>query len=100
MVLGQVLARLSDEAFATETLIGLRDLALMALVGQAGRAVGESFGEYAVGATRRFSANAGEEDWLAMMTAIERASDPGAACLRHMLEWSLRHEEGCRGGCA
>jgi hypothetical protein len=103
MLLGQVLERLSDEAFAAETLVTLEDLPLMVEVETAGRQFGESLGEYASGASRRFAAIASGEDWLALMTALERADDAGAACLKHMLEWSLRHETaesdvGCGSG--
>lgn len=102
MLLGQVLQQLGDEAFAAETLLALGNLPLVAEVDAAGRHFGESPGEYAVGASRRFAAFASDEDWLALMTALERADDAGAACLKHMLEWSLRHEtesdDGCCGG--
>lgn len=104
MVLGQVLERLGDEAFAAETLVALEDLNLMVQVEAAGRPFGEGVGEYAAGASRRFAQLASDEDWLALMTALERADDAGKACLKHMLEWSLRHDaesadEGCGGHC-
>ena len=104
MVLGQVLERLGDEAFAAETLVALEDLNLMVQVEVAGRPFGEGIGEYAAGASRRFAQLASDEDWLALMTALERADDAGTACLKHMLEWSLRHDaesadEGCGGEC-
>jgi hypothetical protein len=100
MLLGQVLEQLGDEVFATETMVGLADLPLMVEVETAGRHFGESLGEYAAGASRRFAAFASNEDWLALMTALERADDAGAACLKHILAWSLRHEasatdDGC-----
>ena len=103
MLLGQVLERLGDETLAAETMVGLADLPLMVEVETAGRQFGESLGEYAAGASRRFAAFASDEDWLALMTALERAGDAGAACLRHMLEWSLRQDaletaDGCAGG--
>jgi hypothetical protein len=103
MLLGQVLERLGDEAFAAETLVGLNDLALVVEVEAAGRPFGETIGEYAAGASRRFAHHASDEDWLALMTALERADDAGTACLRHMLAWSLRHDaeqadEGCGSG--
>ena len=103
MLLGQVLERLGDEAFAAETLVGLQDLSLMVEVEAAGRQFDESIGEYAAGASRRFAHHASDEDWLALMTALERADDAGTACLRHMLAWSLRHDaeqldEGCGSG--
>lgn len=104
MVLGQVLERLGDEAFAAETLVALEDLNLMVRVEAAGGHFGEDIGQYAAGASRRFAQLASDEDWLALMTALERAGDAGTACLKHMLEWSLRHDaestdEGCGGKC-
>lgn len=108
MVLGQVLARLGDEAIAAEALVALEDLSLMVQVEAAGRPFGEDIGEYAAGASRRFAQFASDEDWLALMTALERTDDAGAACLKHMLEWSLRHDaasaadaadEDCGGEC-
>ncbi len=95
MLLGDVLNRLSDEAFAAETLVSLGDLPLMAGVEAEADRQGESAGLYAAGAVRRFAAFAGDEDWLALTTALERAADPGAACLHHMLAWCLRHDRDC-----
>jgi hypothetical protein len=81
-------------------LVALQDLPLMAEVDMAGRQFGESSGEYASGASRRFAELASDEDWLALMTALERADDVGGACLKHMLAWSLRHEVAESDGCA
>lgn len=102
MLLGHLLQRLGDEAFAAETLVGLDDLPLLAEIERVRERFGESLPAYAAGATRRFAALASNEDWLALMTALERSADPGVACLRHMLAWSLArdsedHESGC--GC-
>ena len=62
MLLGQVLERLGDEVFAAEMLVALQDLPLMAEVDMAGRQFGESIGEYASGASRRFAELASDED--------------------------------------
>lgn len=106
MLLGHVLERLGDEAFAAETLLGMNDLPLMVEVESVGDRFGESLPAYAVGATRRFATFASDEDWLALMNALERAPDPGAACLHHMLTWSLARDRaehspacGCGAGC-
>lgn len=99
MFLGQVLDRLGDEAFAIETLVGLDDLPLMVEIEAAGRAFDENATDYAVHAVRRFTALAGDEDWQALMTALERADDSAAACLRHMLRWALRHDGEATSGC-
>jgi hypothetical protein len=95
VILGQVLDHLGDEAFANETLVAMDDLPLMVAVQSAGERYGESAAAYAVGAVRRFATFAGDEDWLALMTALERADDPGASCLRQMLGWALGHDCNC-----
>src|SRR5690348_15081547 len=94
MLLGQVLQRLGDETFAAETLVGLDDLPLMADLEATREQFGESAPDYAIGAVRRFSAYASDDDWLALMNALERTDDPGAACLRAILAWSLHHDKG------
>ena len=100
MLLGQVLERLGDDAFCVETLLTLGDLPLLAEIEAAGSAFGESAAAYACGAARRFAGQASDEDWLALMTALQRADDAGATCLRHMLVWSLRHDaEPANDGC-
>lgn len=100
MLLGQLLERLGDEAVAAETLIALGDLPLFAEIEKAGDSFGETASVYAAGAARRFAAQASDEDWLALMTALDRADDPGLACLRQMLVWSLRFDRQGRGcGC-
>jgi hypothetical protein len=101
MTLGRMIERLDDEAFAGETMIALDDLALLAEIDRAADAFDETPAIYASGAARRFAAHADDDDWLALMNAAARAEDPGVACLREMLRWSLRHEAvacGCGHG--
>lgn len=92
MLLGDVLNSLRDETFAAEMLVLLDDLPLLAGVETEASRQGESAGLYAADAVGRFAAFADDEAWLALMTALERAADPGAACLRHMLVWCLRQD--------
>ena len=99
MLLGHVLDRLGDPSFATETLLGLDDLPLVVEIEAVGRPFGESAPDYAIHAVRRFATLAGDEDWLALMTALERADDPASTCLRLMLNWSVRHDRGGPAGC-
>jgi hypothetical protein len=102
MLLGQMIQHLSDDAFAAEALLSLGDLPLLVDGEAACREQETSAVAYASTAARRFADHASDEDWLALMTALERADDPGAACLRQMLVWSLRKESascGCSGGC-
>ena len=102
MLLGQMIQHLSDDAFTAETLLSLGDLPLLVDVEAACREQEVSAVTYASAAARHFADHASDEDWLAMMTALERADDPGAACLRQMLAWSLREDSAacsCGGGC-
>ena len=102
MLLGQMIERLADDAFASETLLSMDDLPLLADVEAACREQETTADAYASTAARHFADHASDADWLALMTALERAPDPGAACLRQMLAWSLRKEStgrGCGGGC-
>jgi len=76
-------------------------LPLYAEIERARHVFGESAPAYAAGAARRFVQQASDDDWLALMTALDRADDPGMACLRQMLVWSLRADEaGLGGGCS
>jgi hypothetical protein len=95
MLLGDVLARFEDEAVATETILRLGDLTLVAVLRERAEASGQTLGDYAAGAVRRFAAEASDERWVTLMGAMARAEDPGAVCLRHALgyplEDALRH---------
>ena len=105
MLLGQVLQQLGDAGFAAETLVGLDDLPLLDDLETTREQFGESAPDYAIGAVRRFAAFASDDDWLALMGALERSDDPGVACLRNILAWSLRPDrehcadENCKGSC-
>lgn len=106
MLLGQVLEQLGDTSFAAETLVGLDDLPLLADLEATREQFGESAPDYAMGAIRRFAAFGSDDDWLALMGALERSDDPGAACLKTILAWSIRHDRedtrracGCGGNC-
>lgn len=92
MLLGTLLTKLDDEAVAAEAMLAIGDLVLLAEVERERANHGESMGEYVAGATRRFSNAASDEDWLRVMTAIEKAEDPAASCLSIMVRWSLARD--------
>lgn len=92
MLLGTILKRLGNEADAAEALEALGDIALLAEVQAMGERHDETPADYVCGATRRFAADASSEDWLALMTAIERSDDPARTTLDRMLRWSLTQD--------
>lgn len=98
MLLGDVIARLDDEAAALETLVGLGDLALLARVEAAAAEGSLTPGEFAAQAVEIFSSQASDEDWVSLVGVMGRTDDPGQACLRRMVEFALA-PTGARHGC-
>ena len=92
MLLGTILTRLGNEADAAEALEAMGDIILLTEVQAMGELHDESPADYVCGATRRFAADASSEDWLALMTAIERSDDPARTTLDKMLRWSLARD--------
>src|SRR5205085_6456502 len=97
MLLGDLLARFTDEAIAAETIVGLGDLPLMARLSEQAEADGLSLGAYAAGAMRRYAAEASEEEWVTLMGLLRRAQDPGAICLRRALAHSVAALDQAQG---
>lgn len=93
MTLGDLITQLNNEVDAANALEALGDLALFAAVATAGDRYGEAPGTYVANASRRFADRASDDDWLSLMTAMERAPDPGRAALERMLRWSLAQDD-------
>lgn len=92
MLLGTLLKALQSSDHAADLLAATGDLALIARVSETGTAFEETPGEYAANAAARFSRQASDEDWLALMTALEKAENPAQACLGKILDWALRED--------
>lgn len=100
MLLGDIIARLDDEAVADETLVRLGDLVLLGRVREAAAVEGETAGAFAARAVRLFSDSASDEDWVSMIGVMGQTTEPGMVCLRKMVEFALRpqaasHACGC-----
>jgi hypothetical protein len=106
MLLGAIMNELRDETIAAAALIQLGDLALVARVDAARAPHDESIGEYVSGAAQRFARRASDEDWLALMTALERTDNPAVTCLTTMVWWSIASDakafepDAVASGCA
>lgn len=90
MVLGDVIARLSDESFAEETLLGLSDLALLAELRARAESEGLDIGTYTAAAVNRYASNAPDEEWVSLIGAMSRARDPAATYLKRALAHDVR----------
>lgn len=82
MLLGDIIARLTDEASAVEALLSLGDLGLLAEMQTRAEAQGVTVGAYAAWAVRIYADNAPSDEWTTLMGALGRSEDPGATCLR------------------
>jgi hypothetical protein len=106
MLLGAIMNKLKDETAAAETLLSLGDLVLVAHVEAARLPHEECVGEYVSGAAQRFARLASDEDWLRLMTALERSDRPAATSLDVMVRWSIARdaneaqENKANGGCS
>lgn len=91
-MLGNIIARLHDNAFVEEVVAGLDDLVLLARLRHAADAAEMSLGEAVSAAVGHFVQHAGDNQWLSLMTAASKAPDPAAACLRRMLLVALQRD--------
>ncbi len=89
MNLGTLISRLEDESQGAAALEALGDIVLFSEVREMADAFGETIGGYVATSAGRFAAGAGDETWLSLIGAIERAPQPGQTALRRMLRWAL-----------
>lgn len=92
MQLGTLMNHLEFEDDAAAALEALGDIVLFTTVQAMGERYDESPGEYVSGAAHRFAAQASDEDWLNLMTIMERSSVPAQAALERMIRWSLARD--------
>ena len=90
MQLGTLMDHLEFEDDAVAALEALGDIVLFAEIQGMCERYDESPGTYVANAARRFAAQAGDEDWLSLMAAMERSQDPAQAALERMLRWALK----------
>ena len=88
-MLGDLIARLEDEAVAAEALLSLDDLPLVARVAEASVGAGLPPGAYAAAAVGRYVAEADDQEWLSLIGIMTRDTDPSGAFLRRALAKGL-----------
>ena len=89
MVLGDILASLTDETTAVETILGAGDLTLLAAVKEQAAAEGLDLGVCVVQAVQRYTNEANDEEWVTLIGLMNRSSDPGAICLKRAFAYAL-----------
>ena len=81
-MLGDLLARLTDETTAVETLLQLGDFALLETARQKAAAEGIELATCVTQTVQRYTTTASDEEWLTLMGLLNRSPDPGATCLQ------------------
>ena len=90
MVLGEILARLTDETTAVETILGAGDLALLSAVKEQAAAEGLDLAACVTQTVQRYTHEASDEEWVTLIGLMNRANDPGAICLKRAFEHAQR----------
>ena len=89
-MLGDILARLTDETTAVETILGAGDLTLLAAVKELAAADGLDLGACVVQTVQRYTNEANDEEWVTLIGLMNRTNDPGAVCLKRAFEHAQR----------
>lgn len=92
MHVGTLLAKLRSANDAQLALAALADSSLCADVERVGAAFGESPAQYVASAASRFASRASHDEWLQLMSSLERSSDTGHALLSVVVRWALRED--------
>ena len=88
-MLGDLLAQLTDETVAVETLLQLGDLALLETARGESRQPRASISPSCVTQTvQRYAATASDEEWVTLMGLLNRSPDPGATCLKRAFAYA------------
>ncbi len=89
-MLGDLLASLTDETTALETILGAGDLTLLTAVQGRAAAEGVELAAYVTQTVQRYTNEASDEEWVTLMGMLNRSPDPGTTCLKRAFEHTLR----------
>jgi hypothetical protein len=89
-MLGDILARLTDETAAVETILGAGDLTLLTAVKERAAAEGLDLAACVTQTVQRYTHEASDEEWVTLIGLMNRANDPGAVCLKRAFEQAQR----------
>ena len=89
-MLGDILARLTDETTAVETILGAGDLTLLTVAKQRAAADGLDLAACVTQTVQRYTHEASDEEWVTLLGLMNRTNDPGAVCLKRAFEHAQR----------
>lgn len=89
MMLGDLLARITDDATAAKIILDVGDLPMLNAMRECAGAEGLDLAAYSRGVVRRYALEASDEEWSTMIGLISRSDDPGTACLKRAFSKAL-----------
>jgi hypothetical protein len=87
-MLGNILAGLTDEATAAETILGTGDLSLLTAVRERASAEGVDLATCVTQTLQRYLVQASHEEWITLMGMLNRSSDPATTCLKRAFAYA------------
>ena len=82
IMLGDLLASLTDDTAALETILQLGDLTLLETARGKAAAEGLDLAACVTQTVQRYASTASDEEWVTLMGLLNRSQDPGATCLK------------------
>jgi len=82
MLLGDLIRRLTDDAAATEIIIGLGDLTLLQAMKDRAEGEGIDLATFSQDALRAYGVRASEEEWVTLLGQIGKSADPASIYLK------------------
>jgi len=89
MLLGDILARLSNDSVTSEMILALGGLRMLASVRQLAEVENMDLTTYAHAALQRYAAAASDEEWITLVGVMNSGSDPGLAYIKRAIESEL-----------
>jgi len=88
IMLGDILARLTDETTAVEMLLGTGDVPLLAAARDQAAADGLDLVACVAQTVQRYAAAASDEEWVTLMGMMNRTQNPSAICLQRAFAYA------------
>jgi hypothetical protein len=89
-MLGDILARLTDETTAVETILATGDLTLLAALQERAAAEGIDLAACVTQTVQRYTNEASDEEWITLIGLLNWSQNPGATCLKRAFTYASR----------
>lgn len=93
MHLGALLKQIQEQNDIPALLESVGDILLLEKVKDLAAAFDETPVEYVAAAVQRYAARADSDEWLRLMTAMEKADEPAKAALTNMVTWAMSEDQ-------